>query len=278
MTRLEDSFRRFHDEIRLSDGTHQQIAERLERLRTVVQKLWRTSELIPIGSYARGTLVPPPRDVDLMFVLGDAATSTTSPIDALQDTRRRLREEYPNARIQKHSVGITFDDFSIDVVPALTTAGGYRIPELDDANNLAAASRWVDTKPREHTERVAQANRKTNGIAGTLIATLKHMNYGHDSRLKSFHVETMALDALDAGMPTSQPFPNVLLAAITQLATRVGTACVDSAGGRARIDQNLDGNVRRDVANRYANDAGTLGEAMRRDDVTIARRVVPGLP
>lgn len=273
MTRLDDALERLRGSLKLRPGMVQQIGERTERLQRVLHASFGPSEIVPIGSYARGTSTPPLHDVDVMVVLDPARIDTSTPDAMVRGVMETLQRHYPNARPQRRSVGLGFDDFSIDVVPALKTTPGYRIADIDP-HNATAPTRWVTTQPRAHTERLQRANEQSNGAAAALVAVLKHANRDHATRLKSFHLETMVLDA---ELPSRSSFASSIQAALNALATRVEAACIDRGGAGLRVDDYLAAIPRREIAQRYRNDANTFAEAMRLDDVALASKVLRGL-
>lgn len=277
MTRLDDALQQFRANLKLRPGFTQQVNERRDRVFEILRARWRTPEVIPIGSYARGTVDRPLEDIDLMFVLEPQATQARDPLGVLREVHAALRQYYPNTRLQRRSVGLRFEDFSIDVVPVLATADAYQIADIEP-NDQSQPARWILTNPRAHTQRVATANQRTNGSAADLVAMLKSANRAHSTRLKSFHLEVMVLDALDAGEIPSSGFPQAVHEALKALATRVNSACRDPAGAKARLDEYLDAVPRAEIARRYSNDAGTFAEAIRRDDVALARKVISRLP
>lgn len=276
MADLTQSFETFRKSLAPSAGQEQQYGERLRALTTFMQGRYNVRESFPIGSYARGTLVPPAKDIDVLFVIGQWR-AMTAPLDQLRELQRVLasQSQYANARVQRHSIGLSFNDFAIDVVPAFGGGGRYEIPELDDANDFYASSRWVETQPRDDAQRVSHSNLRTNGAAAALIATLKHSNRALGWGLKSYHLESMALDAIEARTPSGS-FAIQFETLLRALSERVKTHAYSVA--RRRIDEYLGSDARGQLSRRLANDAATLAEAMRRGDITIARKVVPGLP
>jgi predicted nucleotidyltransferase len=273
MTRLDDALERLRASLRLRPGMEQQVTERTQRLQSVLHVSFGPSEIVPIGSYARGTSTPPLHDVDMMVVLDPARIDTSTPAAMLRGVMETLRPHYPTARPQGRSVGLLFGDFSIDVVPALKTVTGYTIADVDP-NDATAPTRWVATQPRAHTERMLRANERSKGIAAALVALLKHANREHATKLKSFHLETMVLDA---ELSFQGGFANTIHAALTALAARVKVQCVDRGGAALRLDEYLAEIPRREIAERYRNDANTFAEAMRSDDVALGRKVLRAL-
>lgn len=93
------------------------------------------------------------------------------------------------------------------------------------------------------------------------------MNERHTTRLKSFHIEALVLDRLDKAQSGQGTFAALLPGWLDGCAEDV-----DRSGEAYLTDA-----TRREVAARYRNDAGTMREALRLDDVARARKVVPGL-
>jgi len=267
MGRIDDSFQRFHGSLTLTEGMKQQISERLQAMQGFLQGTWRTPEVLPIGSYARGTIVPPVKDADVLFVHAAGAPGRDA-AQVLREVNAALAQRYGATRVQRHSVQVRFEDFAIDVVPACGGDGRYYIPELKEHGDPSRGGAWIETTPRAQDERVRRANGTHGGFATRLIATLKHMNQGHGTRLKSFHLETMVLDRLEHAQGSGQTFAEVLPG---WLDARAGHM---AASGEAYLTVQ----TRAEIGQRYRNDAATMREALTRDDVALARKVVPGLP
>lgn len=267
MGAIDQAFQRFFESTRLTEGMRQQVSERLAALQGVLRARWKTPEVLPIGSYARGTIVPPVKDADVLFVLRQQRQGEGA-VAVLQEVREALAAAYgKDVRVQRHSVRVAFQDFAIDVVPAFGAAGGYTIPELVEPGDLSHDGKWIATDPRAHEERLRKANERWNGGATRLIVTLKSMNERHTTRLKSFHLEGLVLDRLEKATMGTGTFAAELPGWLDGIAEDVARS------GEAYLTEV----TRREIAARQRNDAGTMREALRLDDVALARKVVPGL-
>ena len=104
-------------------------------------------EVINSGSYIKKTAIKPFNDIDL-FVGFDHQKFDSDPKRIINELADHLKQTFSErARPQRHSVGITFSDMRVDVVPGfkLANGGGYRIRNrLDD--------KWVETDIHKHKD------------------------------------------------------------------------------------------------------------------------------
>lgn len=188
---LERSFETFRNNLNFTQGQEQQVTERRARLIDLLQKAWSPAKISPIGSWARGTAVPPLKDIDLMVVLNGITPEQKTPSVLLGEFASKLRGSYPAPSIQQRSIGLRFEDFTFDIVPAIAkSAGGYHIPDLVDPR------RWIFTNPEKHRELAAESDRRCGAMAIPIVKMLKLWNANNKVGLKSFHLEVMVLRAL----------------------------------------------------------------------------------
>jgi hypothetical protein len=270
MSKIETSFIALTSKIKLTDGQRQQVQDRMSKLTSLLQQNFATPKPVPIGSYSRGTLVPPGNDADVLFVWPDAPKN---PRSALTELQALLAPHYNGVtlRVQSHSVGIRYvEGIALDVVPARTsTNDAYEIPDLDDPNDAKSTTRWLHTEPKKHVERVTASNGVLGGIAATLIAALKQANATQALKLKSFHLESMVLSGVDAHQVHSRTLAAAAHEALGWLAKKL---CGDTD---AKYWPYLEGESRKNIANRYANWANSFAEALRTDDVNLTKKVFP---
>lgn len=270
MRQIDRAFQRFFETTTLSETMRQQVSQRLSTLQGQLQRNWSTPAVHPIGSYARGTLVPPVRDADVLFVYGSAHDGSAAAA-VLSDVWAALTRHYDRQKVrtQRHSVRVQFQDFALDVVPAFGHGeGAFWIPELVEPGDLYRGGEWITTSPLAHEERLRRANERSSGGVRDLIVALKSMNQQHGTRLKSFHLEALVLAEVERATPSGVTFAERLPARLDALAEGVWTSS----------EAYLTTQTRAEIAQRYRNDAATLREALRRDDASIARKAVPGLP
>lgn len=93
-----------------------------------------------------------------------------------------------------------------------------------------------------------------------------------------FHLEVMALDAMDDARWSSASFAQGLQCVLRALPGRVGAHAYDCVGANVRLDSEPNEPRRTAVARHIAQLAGEFEKAARTDDLERARRVIPGLP
>lgn len=154
-----------------------------------------------IGSYQRGVAVRPPRDVDVLVRL---PWSTKDRVDALSgnvqsrllaDVRRHLRHRYPRTDIYADgpTVTVPFGTYAVEVVPAFEyDHTSYLIPDTSDGG------RWRRAEPWGELVTLNRADEQSNGAARHLVQMLKTWQYEHAVPIKSFHLELLAIEFLDA--------------------------------------------------------------------------------
>src|SRR5205085_9721838 len=93
----------------------------------------------------------------------------------------------PDISRNGQAVTIRFDDFLIDVVPAIARQdGGYLIPN-------AISQTWIQTDPKSHVDIFSKANAAHGGHLVPLVKMLKAWNKTIGQHFRSFHLEAMAL-------------------------------------------------------------------------------------
>lgn len=153
------------------------------------------------GSYSRQTLIAPLKeaDVDIFFVL-DAKYfyhfngkngGQAGLLDLVKRTLKKTYTKTPDISRNGQAVTIRFNDFMVDVVPGFKReGGGFLIPNSTNQS-------WIPTDPKKHVEIFSAANKAHNGDLIPLIKMIKAWNKNHNRYFSSFHLEVIALEALD---------------------------------------------------------------------------------
>jgi hypothetical protein len=258
MPTLQDAFTDFLSRLNLSPGQDQQVTERKRRLVRLIQETWGPDKVIPIGSFARGTHIPPVHDVDQMVVLNKSSAVEPAAEVVLKEMNAKIAQLYPDTatRMQNRSVGIHFQDFGFDVVPALVRQqGGFRIPDV-------GLKKWIYTDPRKHQDFAKDRNRLTDGSAIGIVRALKVWNSNKKLDLKSFHLEVMTLNA-HGKKPTS--IAQGVRDALLGMAGAVKSPCGDPGLSGQRLDEYLSAQAREAIASRCQKAAEELGTAIQED-------------
>ncbi|MDH1180098.1 hypothetical protein N5C72_18590 [Achromobacter mucicolens] len=203
---VRERFRRFLDNL---DLTSQQVEDGLVKQRGVISCLntayyGHNSEnrnAFLIGSWAKGTRIRPPRDVDLYFLLpaevfyrfqnyGNNGQSAL-----LQEVRSRLQARYPGSSIRGDGpvVLAAFHSYSVEVVPAfaLTQANAYWVCDTKNGGS------YKKTMPLHEVSAIEAADARNAGNVRRLVRMLKAWQAWCSVPIKSFYLELLAIDFLD---------------------------------------------------------------------------------
>jgi hypothetical protein len=116
------------------------------------------------------------------------------PAALLDRVRNSLHKTYtttPNMSRNGQAVTIRFSDFVVDVVVGFKrNIDGYII--ANSANNF-----WLETDSKKHVEIMSAANKFYRGDLAPLIKMIKGWNKCNGSFFRSFHLEVLALEALN---------------------------------------------------------------------------------
>jgi hypothetical protein len=142
-----------------------------------------------IGSYRRGTLIRPERDMDLLAPLDYSTYKDRYDRDSrafLYFVRDQLNERYARTKVSSREIAVLLD-FNViraDVVPAfMRKGGGYFIPN--------GKKGWTASNPAYHARLIADRDRELGERMRPLIRLMKYWNIQNGGHLRSFHVELM---------------------------------------------------------------------------------------
>lgn len=166
------------------------------------------------GSYARRTMIRPPKDVDFFIVLNsgrykdDELDELIKPRALLKKLEEALTEICESGGLevepQRHSVTVRYDDeFSIDVIPAFQTDDGedYLIPDVELGEN----GEYITSNPKKHQEYIDQVNENTKDgdvkrfkrIVRIIKSIKRDLFNEGEMELRSFHLELLAAKILE---------------------------------------------------------------------------------
>lgn len=202
-TTITQSFLKLKQNLEISDYQEATISTRQNRVREVME-----SEIdldypfsFLTGSYSRQTLIAPLKeaDVDIFFVLdpkyyhhfNGQNGGQTGLLDLVKRTLLKTYTKTPDISRNGQAVTIRFDDFVVDVVPGFNRkGGGFIIPN-------SVTQSWISTDPKKHVEIMSSANKLHNTDLIPLIKMIKGWNRNNDKYFSSFHLEVIALEALN---------------------------------------------------------------------------------
>jgi hypothetical protein len=223
---IDEAFRLLRSNLEITDLQEQTVSTRQTNIRNVIEKDFNVLDTFLTGSYRRSTMIAPlaEADVDIFCVLDPQYFSAGGQQKLLTDFRASLLKTYtrsPTIRPDGHAVTITFTDFKVDVVPGFyREGGGFLIPDT-------GLGRWISTDPKKHVEIWSAANKSHNGNLAPLLKMLKGWNQSR-ALFKSFHLETIALNALNN--VRIDCFPSGLRYVFDKARTKIRVKLPDPAG------------------------------------------------
>ncbi|KVQ67884.1 hypothetical protein WT22_06220 [Burkholderia territorii] len=163
-----------------------------------------TDNAFLIGSWAKGTRVRPPRDIDLYFVLPIEVYNRFAGYSAgvnrqsalLQEVKAKLLASYPTSSIKGDGpvvlAGLT--SYNVEVVPAFLYSQEERSYYVCDTTNGGS---YRKTMPWHEIDTINAADARTSNNARRLIRMLKAWQSWCSVPIKSFYLELLAIEFLD---------------------------------------------------------------------------------
>lgn len=242
---LEDDCEEYADDLEITEQQGEDVAERRDRLRQVLNDVFDIDEDHIFGSLTRGTLVGPltaESDTDAMFVLdsdahGDWLEQENGDRDCLRAIKRAI-ENNPNyaeteVSIDRNAVAVEFSDFTVDVVPAFSRGGDYVIPDTYEGGQS-----WVRTNPRQYKQQFEATNEAHNGNLAKLARMAKAYNKDCNTSVSSYHAELMAYDYVRSRPNADAPLDTLVNGFFQDLPRRLSSGVHDPATGQ-RVDSGL---------------------------------------
>lgn len=214
-----------------------------------------------IGSAAKRTIIRPVDDVDMMAVFDN--------LDGVYERYRsdskpflyRVRDVFSGAaRVTVGARGQAVRLFyqrggHVDIAPVFANAaGGFLLPSGNGG--------WVTTDPERCTEWLDGRDRALGGRLRPLVRLLKAWNRAHSSRLRSFHLETLAASMFTSLGTHQAGNLKVFFANLDQARLHV----VDPAGYSGHLDGYLTPTARFEIATRATVQEGRAASALRAEE------------
>jgi len=196
---VEHAFEEMVQSLDLTEGERTSADEHKGSVLEALKERLGPREVFISGSFGRNTCIRPLHDIDLFVVLNEDPECADKPRAWLRRVQDALEDAYDaETRPQRRSINIVFDSgLGFDVLPALQTPGGYRIPDVDE-------DRWIPTNPRAHRERCDQANERAGQKLKPLVKVLKHWHRDNAPAAPSFLLEAVSWEAFSSP-PRSYP-------------------------------------------------------------------------
>lgn len=191
--------------------TKAQVADGITKYKGVVSCLnsayWgtnsETDHSFLIGSWAKGTRIRPPRDVDLYFLLPKAVYDrfessgyANKQSALLQEVKGKLLASYPTSSIKGDGPVVLagFASYNVEIVPAFLYDAEDRSYYVCDTKNGGS---YKLTKPLHETESIESADKRNNSNVRRLVRMLKCWQAWCSVPIKSFYLELLAIEFLD---------------------------------------------------------------------------------
>ncbi len=194
MTTLTQAFEAFRRSLDPTEAPADGILAR-NRIREHVMSVWQPGREAVVGSYRRGTNLRPTRELDYLFVLPSQHHHyvQSDPARCLDDLAVRADVAFPRVRTRKvtHGLGLLYGDMTVVLVPATPRhGGGVFIPDTEQR-------RWLPSDPDAHERWVREVERKVHPLAVTVARAVRHWRRAHAVPVRGFHLEALALRALE---------------------------------------------------------------------------------
>lgn len=162
-----------------------------------------TANVFLIGSWAKGTCIRPPRDVDLYFVLPpdvyhrfeSYAYGVNKQSALLQEVKTKLLGKYGSSSIKGDGPVVLagFTSYNVELVPAfaLTEDRTYWVCNTKDGGS------YMKTKPLHEVDAIEAADGRNANNVRRLIRMLKAWQAWCSVPIKSFYLELLAIEFLD---------------------------------------------------------------------------------
>jgi len=147
------------------------------------------------GSIAKHTYVDGLSDADSLVILNRSELAKMTPEEVRGYFAQRLRERLPDTVVTEGQLAVTvrFGDIDVQLIPALRTGTGVRIPDAD-------GRRWSETvRPEAFAKKLSAVNQAQGGkvvptikLAKVILAKLPEKQ-----RLSGYHIESLAIQVLE---------------------------------------------------------------------------------
>lgn len=188
------------------------IQEHLDEIQEVIEEdIEGMIDLKFGGSISKYTYVEGLSDVDTLVTLNNSELSSLSPKDVLNYLKSKLDgklKNLDNINVGELAVTLNFsNNVKIQILPAIKQGDGFKIPKT-------TKNEWSNViKPKKFAEKLTQVNKNLNGSVVPVIKIVKGINSRilKDHPLKSYHIESIAIEAFKT-YPDSKPkTPKALL-------------------------------------------------------------------
>ncbi|MGV3570356.1 MAG: SMODS domain-containing nucleotidyltransferase [Ramlibacter sp.] len=202
-------FAAFHDNLQLTPAQEADAETKIQGVVSCLNAAYyghnsATDNAFLIGSWAKGTRVRPPRDLDLYFLLPvdvhtrfeQYAPGVNKQSALLQEVKTKLLATNPTSSIKGDGpvVLAAFTSYSVEVVPAFRYNIAERTFYVCDTKNGGS---YKVTMPLHEFDAIDAADKRNAGNVRLLVRMLKAWQAWCNVPIKSFHLELLAIDFMD---------------------------------------------------------------------------------
>lgn len=209
--------------------------------KAIEQDIEGETETLFGGSVHKHTYVDSLSDIDVLITVNNSSLADKSAAQVLSYFEKRIAERLNGfgVKVKAGALAITVsysDGTEIQVLPALKTASGYRIPSSD-------GSKWSSVvRPQDFAKKLTAINQANGGKVVPIIKLFKGLQtqLPDASQLKGYHIESLAIEAFRSYAGRQTP-KDMLRHFVEYSSTRVNKPIADKTGQSLHVDDYLGG-------------------------------------
>jgi hypothetical protein len=180
----------------------EKIKKHIETLKQVIDKeIDGETEALFGGSVRKHTYVDGLSDIDVLMTINDSSLANATPSEVLTYFEKRITQRLGGVgvNIKAGTLAVTVrysDGTEIQVLPALRTASGLKIPSADGSGWSAVV------RPQRFAEKLTSINQANGGKVVPVIKLFKGLQAQQPkmNQLKGYHIESLAIEAFRIGV------------------------------------------------------------------------------
>lgn len=197
-TSVSAAFDQYFDAINLAGDFRTTANTRRDLIVNELAKTFTILEAFATGSIPKFTALRGAADIDVMVALHyQKHIQDKTPTQVLASVRTALAAWRPGARRNGQAVTLKYQTWpDADVVPVarfVDAAGNFTHFAVPDSNT----DTWIPSKPKELAATIEAKASSCGPLFRKLIKMLKHWNRSHGDYLRSYHIEVLAIRAMD---------------------------------------------------------------------------------
>jgi hypothetical protein len=154
-----------------------------------------------VGSWAKSTVIRPPRDIDVLFELPYSVyqrfenKTGNKQSQLLQEVKGVLSAWYSTTKMRADGqvIVVPFNSYSVEVLPAFKLSNGrYRICDTNDGG------KYKETDPEAEMKSIADSDSNYKGNTRDIVRMMKKWQEYCSVPLKSFWLELLAEDFISS--------------------------------------------------------------------------------